>query len=367
MNLAELDRPILLAPIAGPGTAALTAAVSNAGGLGIHPCAYLTPAQIREQTAEIRSRTDRPFGLNLFVEAPLAAPGERVARAHERLRAYREELGIPHAPEPPLPPDHYAEQLETVIDLRPALFSFTFGIPSAQALRAARERGIFTLGTATTVAEAIALERAGVDAICAQGAEAGAHRGTFLGSVDASLVGTIALVPQIVDAVRVPVVASGGIGDGRGVAAVLALGAVAAQLGSAFLLADEAATPPAYRARLTSEDARTTTLTTAFSGRAARGLVNRALLELGADPTALAPYPYQNALTRDVRTAAARAGRAEFLSLWAGQAVALARSEPAAAIVERIFGEAHLARDASARFFDRSARTTRNREDGSFV
>ncbi|MBV8582310.1 MAG: nitronate monooxygenase [Candidatus Eremiobacteraeota bacterium] len=347
-KLPVLDVPIVLAPLGGVGTPELAAAVSNAGGLGFLPCAYSTPAQITEQIAAVRRLTDRPFGVNLFVETQWDEPGDRVRRAHERLRRYRNELGIPHAAEPPLPPRHYRQQVEAVLAARPAVFSFTFGILEADVLERARAAGIATLGTATTVDEALALERAGVDAICAQGAEAGAHRGTFLAPVADSLIGTLALVPQIVDAVQVPVVAAGGIGDGRGVAAVLALGAMWAQLGTAFLLADESGISPAYRHVLAGDPVRRTTLTTAFSGRAARGIRNRFIEEM-SNPDDLAPYPYQNALTRDVRTAAAQQNRSEFLSLWAGQAAALAKAEPAATIVARLMREAREAAQRSVR------------------
>ncbi len=333
MSLPFLDLPIVLAPMAGFATVDLVAAVSNARGFGVLPCAYLTPEQIAAHIQALRNATNRPFGVNLFVETPpYAADPRAVQHAHDRLRAYREELRIPHPAEPPLPPDRYRAQIDAVLDAKPAVFTFTFGIPDAATLDRFRAARIFTVGTATTVAEALALKAAGVDGIFAQGSEAGAHRGTFLAPVAESLVGTLALVPQVVDATRLPVFAAGGIGDGRGVAAVLSLGATAAALGTAFLLADESGIAPAHREVLRSERAAHTVLTRAFSGRTARGVPNRVIEEL-ADPADIAPYPFQNALTRDVRTAAAAQGRAEFLSLWAGQAVALATSKPAAEIV----------------------------------
>jgi nitronate monooxygenase len=342
MSLPFLDLPIVLAPLGGAATVQLVAAVSNARGFGVLPCAYLTPAQIAAQTTALRAATPRPFGLNLFVESPPYAADQGVlAHAHDRLRAYRDELGIPHPPEPASPPGHYHEQIEAVLDAKPAVFTFTFGIPDAATLDRFRAAGIFTMGTATTVAEALALKAAGVDGVFAQGYEAGAHRGTFLAPVEESLVGTLALVPQVVDATGLPVFASGGIGDGRGVAAVLALGAVAAALGTSFLLADESGIAQAYRDVLASERVAHTVLTRAFSGRTARGVPNRVIDELG-DPANIAPYPFQNAMTRDVRTAAAQQGRAEFLSLWAGQAARLATAKPAAEIV------ADLMRDAGA-------------------
>lgn len=351
MDLSFLDVPIVLAPMGGAATVQLVAAVSNARGFGVLPCAYLTPDQIRAQVAELRGLTSRPFAVNLFVEQPLTGGNpQQLARAHERLRGYRDELGIPHPREHATPPQAYRDQLEAILDVRPAVFTFTFGIPDTPTLARFRERGIFTMGTATTVAEARALREAGVDGVVAQGMEAGAHRGTFLDTVENSLVGTMALVPQVIDATGLPVFAAGGIGDGRGVAAALALGAAAAAVGTAFLLADESGIASAYRAALRSEHGQQTVLTRAFSGRTARGIANRMVVELGeAD---IAPYPYQNAMTRDIRNAAAQQGRAEFLSLWAGQAVSLARELPAAEIVSRLMQEARTATDRVHRALD---------------
>lgn len=336
-----VDLPIVLAPMGGAGTVALSAAVSNARGFAIHPCAYLEPARIASDLAELAAATSRPFGVNLFIERqPYTADEAAIARAHARLGAYRAELDLAQPAVAARPPEMYAAQIEAVLAARPAVFSFTFGIPDEATLARFRRAGIFTLGTATTVAEARPLAAAGVDGIVAQGAEAGAHRGTFLAPAEASLVGTLALVPQVVDATRLPVIAAGGIGDGRGIAAALALGAVAAALGTSFLRANESAIAPAYRAALRGEAAETTVLTRAFSGRAARGLANRFTREIAADD--VAPYPFQNAMTRDIRTSAALAGRAELLSLWAGQAASLARDGDAATIV------ATLAREAAA-------------------
>ena len=305
----------------------LVAAVSNARGFGILPCAYSTPEQIGAQIDAVRKATTRPFGVNVFVETlPYAADANQVLHAHERLRRYREELGIPHPAAPAHPPDRYEAQLDAILAARPAVFTFTFGIPHARVLERLRAAGIFAIGTATTVDEALALERAGVDALFAQGAEAGAHRGTFLAPVEESLIGTLALVPQVVDAIRLPVIAAGGIGDGRAVAAVLALGARAAAIGTSFLLANESTISAAHRAALQTDPARTTVLTRAFSGRTARGVPNRFIREAN-DPDDIAPYPYQNAMTRDIRTAAAAQGRS-------GVPLALGRASRVARDVE---------------------------------
>jgi nitronate monooxygenase len=345
MTIPAFDVPIVLAPMAGSAGVDLVVAVSEAGGLGTLPCAYAAPEAIAAQAAAVRAATRRPFAINLFVEQPpyVASP-DVLAHAHERLRPMRDALGIAQPNVPAMPPDQYGAQIDAVLDARPDLFTFTFGIPDGATLARFRAAGIPTMGTATTVAEARALKDAGVDGIIAQGAEAGAHRGTFLAPVAESLVGTLALVPQVGDATGLPVYGAGGIGDGRGVAAVLALGATAAVVGTSFLLAPEALVSPAYRAVLSSARAVNTVLTRNFSGRAARGVPNRMTAEL-RDPDDIAPYPFQNAMTRDIRTAAAAQGDPEYLSLWAGQAVALARPEPAANVVRRLVREA---RDALA-------------------
>jgi nitronate monooxygenase len=348
MALAFLDLPIVLAPMGGAADVALIAAVSNAGAFGILPCAYLTPQQIDAQIQELRRATDRPLGVNLFVERQPYEPDiSKTLHAHERLRSYREELGIPHPAQPAAPPEQYAAQIEAVLNAKPTVFTFTFGIPEPEIMQRFRRAGIFTMGTATTVPEARALANAGVDGIFAQGSEAGAHRGTFLAPVNESLVGTLALVPQIVDATKLPVFAAGGIGDGRGVAAVLALGATAAAIGTSFLLARESPISKAYRDALRSERSSHTILTRAFSGRTARGVPNRITAEV-RDPEDIAPYPFQNAMTRDIRNAAGAQGRSEFLSLWAGQAAALAQELPAADIVANIMQEARKALHGAA-------------------
>jgi nitronate monooxygenase len=333
-----LTHPLVQAPLAGGGdTPALVAAVAEAGALGFIGAAYLSPAQIAEAAAAVRAVTRRPFGINLF--APVPAPtAPDPARALARVAPYHTELGLP-APEPPAPaPGTFDAQLAAALDSGAAVFSFTLGVLPPAAMAAVKAHGMFVMGTATTVDEARALERAGVDAVVAQGAEAGGHRGSFATDFERAMVGTIALVPQVADAVRVPVVASGGIMDGRGVAAALMLGAAAVQMGTAFLTCDEAGVPEAYKAAIVSAREDGTRITRAFSGRPARGLVNRFMTEIDAGGDIL-PFPLQNALTRPLRAAAARANRAEFLSLWAGQGAPLARRQPAGALVARLAAE----------------------------
>lgn len=339
----QIAHPIIQAPLAGGGdTPALVAAAVEAGGFGFIGAAYLTPAQIAEAALAVRARTARPFGINLF--APLPAPAvPDLGPALARVAPFYAELGLP----PPAPPAAggyvFEEQLAAALETGASAFSFTFGVLPAAAIQAIKARGLFLIGTATTVEEALALEKAGVDAVVTQGAEAGGHRGTFAGSFESGMVGTMALVPQVADAVRVPVIASGGIMDGRGIAAALALGASAVQMGTAFLTCDEAGIPDAYKRAILSAREHETRLTRAFSGRPARGIVNRFMTEVDADADAILPFPLQNALTRPLRAAAAKQGRAEFLSLWAGQGVRLARRQKAADLMAGLAAETEAA------------------------
>ncbi len=338
----NIDHPIIQAPMAGGGdTPELVAAVCEAGGLGFIGGAYLNAEQISQAAAAVKARTQRPFGINLF--APLPAPSTVATEvALERVAAYYAELGL----QPPSPPTAsvlpFEEQFEAGLASGAVVFSFTFGLPPEHALAAIKDRGMLLVATATTIEEAVTLERAGCDVIVAQGSEAGGHRGTFAAAFEQAMVGTMALVPQMVDAVSVPVIASGGIMDGRGLVAALALGAQAVQMGTAFLTCDEAGVADAYKAAIVEASARETKITRAFSGRPARGIVNRFMSEVEPDGSldAVLPFPLQNALTRPLRTAAAMQGRAEFLSLWAGQGLTLARRQGAAALMARLVADA---------------------------
>lgn len=346
MRRLGIEHPIVQAPMAGGATTVdLVAAVCRAGALGFVGCAYSSPDVIRETAAAVRARTERSFGLNLF--APQAAPDVSgdASRMVEVLKGAHAELGIAPPSVPATSDIAFADQLAAVLDTEASVFSFTFGLLPPGAIEELRARGLFVSGTATTVDEAIALEAAGVDAIVAQGSEAGAHRGTFGPSFEAAMIGTMALVPQIVDAVRVPVIASGGIMDGRGVAAALALGAEAAQLGTAFLTCDEAGIPAAYKQAIVDAREDQTRVTRAFSGRPGRGIVNRLMADIDREADAILPFPLQNALTFPARTAAAREDRAEYLSLWAGQGVRLSRQLSAEELVKQIVEETATAID----------------------
>ena len=329
----------------------MVAAISNAGGLGSLPLGYVAPENVAAAIAAVRASTDRPFACNLFVDTAPPFDAALVARARDALAPYRAELGLPEPSGTPVDKRlSFSDQCDAIFACRPRVFSFTFGIPERAILERARALGIATIGTAKTVDDALALETAGVDAVCVQGFEAGGHHGSFASDPADAHVGILALVPQVVDAIALPVIAAGGIGDGRGIAAVLTLGAAAAQIGSAFLLADESVISRAYRERLQLPDARHTRFTTAFSGRTARGVRNRFMDEL-ADSDTVAPYPDQNALTRDIRDAAAAAGEAALLSLWAGQAVSLAVAESTLSIVGRLMRETSEALDVGLTVF----------------
>jgi len=342
LNRLGLRVPILQAPMAGGAdTPEMVIAVAEAGGLGSLACAYRNPAQIQAAAGAVRGATARGFGVNLF--ASTSEGGLRDDKAALRAVApYFDELGLA-PPEMPGSGGFDADaQIAAALDSGATVFSFTFGVMPAEIIQAAKARGMLVIGTATTVAEAVVLERAGVDAVIAQGAEAGGHRGTFLGDPRSAMVGTLALVPQVVDAIRGPVVAAGGIADGRGIAAVLALGASAAMLGTAFLTCDEAGIPDIYKQAILEASADQTALTTAFSGRAARGIVNRFLAEMteAERSGAVLPFPLQNALTRPMRAAAAQQGRADLLSLWAGQGCGLSRAYSSGDLVRALAAEA---------------------------
>ena len=341
-RLLELRYPIIQAPMAGGGdTPELVAAVSESGGLGFIGAAYLSPQQIHDAAKAVRARTKRAFGINFFAPLPLPELPQHAASALRRVAPFFAEIGLPAPAQLPSPVNAFPDQLQAALETGASAFSFTFGILPAEAIAAIKSRGMRLIGTATTVSEAVALEQAGVDAVVAQGSEAGGHRGTFLGDFSAAMVGTMALVPQIVDAVRLPVIASGGIMDGRGIVAALSLGAGAVQLGTAFLTCEEAGVPEAYKQAILTAQENQTRITTAFSGRPARGIVNRFMTEMDSDaPDSILPFPLQNLLTRPLRTAAAKSDRTEFLSLWAGQGVRLARRQPARELVARLALEA---------------------------
>jgi nitronate monooxygenase len=338
--LDSLPIPIIQGPMLGASNEALAIAVSKAGGLGSLAAAGLAPAGIAKGVSAIRAATDRPFLVNIFILKPAHPDAETVRAAMERLAPWREAYGLPAQAIPNQWAEPFEPQFAALVEAAPPAASFTFGILTAEQVAALQARGTFVMGTATTAAEAKAWAAVGADAVCAQGFEAGGHRGTFLKDVSESQVGTLSLVSTIREAVDIPVVAAGGVTDGKAVAAALAMGAAAAQVGTAFLLSDESTISAPWRKAIETAEDDATRLTRAFSGRHARGIENRFMREMRAVEAEIPPYPIQNALTQELRAAGAKAGSADALSLWAGQSVTLARPGPAAAIVERLWREA---------------------------
>lgn len=339
-----LAAPIVQGPFgSGLSSVELVVAVSEAGGLGSFGVHHLDAHRIREVARAIRARTSRPFALNLWIphedsEDPQLSD-EAFDSAAATLQTYYEELGVPLAARPVRFTPPYAEQIEAVLETKPAVFSFVFGIPEPEVLARCRELGIMTVGTVTSLEEAQAMERAGVNAIVASGFEAGGHRISFLRAAEDSLMGTLALVPMVVDAVRIPVIAAGGIADGRGVAAALCLGAQAVQIGTAFLACDESAAPEIHRKALRSPEARETALTRAFTGRLARGIRNRFIEAMRAHEREFPPYPVQAWLTGRYKQAAVERGRSDLLPLWSGQSASLIRHRKARELLAALVQE----------------------------
>jgi len=339
LDLFSVEHPILQAPMAGAQGSALAIAVSNAGGLGALPCALLAPDQIRRELQTIRQQTDKPFNLNFFCHKPPTPDPDREQRWVARLAPYRDELGVaePTVKGGRAPFDDAACAL--VEEFRPPVVSFHFGLPDAPLLERVKRAGARVISSATTAAEAHWLEKRGVDAIVAQGVEAGGHRGMFLETAIAGQVGTLALVPQVVDAVRVPVIAAGGIGDARGIAAAFALGASAVQIGTAYLLCPETTISPLYRAALKKAEGHDTALTNVFTGRPARGIVNRAIRELGPMNSDAPAFPSAANAMMPLRIKAEAAGSHDFTSLWSGQAPQFARELPASDLTATLVSE----------------------------
>ncbi|MEV7748881.1 nitronate monooxygenase [Streptomyces griseofuscus] len=344
-----LPHPIVQAPMAGGVSGPeLAAAVSEAGGLGFLAAGYKTADGVYQEIKRLRSLTDRPFGVNVFMPQPeYAESGAVEVYAHQlagEAAWYETELGDPDSGRD----DGYDAKLAVLLDDPVPVVSFHFGVPSREALERLRRAGTFTLVTATTAEEAVAVERAGADAVIAQGVEAGGHQGTHrdVPENDGTGLGLLSLITQIREAVHVPVVAAGGIMRGAQIAAVLAAGASAAQLGTAFLATPESGAPAVHKEALTNPLFVRTELTRAFTGRPARGLVNRFLREHG--PYAPAAYPEINHLISPLRKAAAKAGDAQGMALWAGQGHRLARDLPAGQLVEVLAAELAEARAAFA-------------------
>ena len=333
-TLLGIDLPIVQAPMAGSSGSALVIAVAQAGGLGSLPCALLDAEQVRAEVGRIRAAVSAPFSLNFFCHTEPADDPARMRHWLDRLAPYAAELGVPlAAPGSGGRGSFDASRCELVEELRPAVVSFHYGLPAPDLVDRVHGAGAVIMSSATTVEEARWLQEHGCDVVIAQGLEAGGHRAMFLTDRLDTQLGTMALVPQVVDAVTTPVVAAGGIGDARGVAAALALGADGVQIGTAFLRCPEAATGPQHRLALADAAGKASVLTNVFTGRPARTLVNRAVAELGPMSEAAPAFPLPAGAIAGIRAAAEAGGSAEFTALYAGQAAALARALPAAELL----------------------------------
>ena len=342
LDLLGIELPVIQAPMAGANLSDMVIAVSEAGGLGSLPCALLSIDKAREELSRIRQKTSKPINVNFFCHQAPAFDPEREAAWKQRLKDYYMELGLdPAMPTPPSARAPFDEAfLGLVEEFRPEVVSFHFGLPRQDLLNRVKETGAKVLSSATTVDEARWLEHEGCDAIIAQGFEAGGHRGLFLTDDISTQVGTMALVPQVVDAVRVPVVAAGGIADARGIVAAFALGASAVQIGTAYLFTPEATISPVHRQALKGAGADKTALTNLFTGRPARGIVNRVMREVGPISTSAPDFPLAGGALAPLRQKSEPLGSSDFMSLWSGQAARLSRELSAGELTKRLAEEA---------------------------
>ena len=338
IDLLNIDLPIIQSPMAGASGAEMAVAVSNAGGLGSLPCAMLRPSEVRAEIATICSRTSKPLNMNFFCHTSPAPDPDRDRIWAERLAQYNEELHIKISDSPPTssraPFD--AAMCEMVEEIRPEVVSFHFGLPGRSLISRIKACGAVIISSATTVEEARWLEDHGCDAIIAQGCEAGGHRAMFLAKDVGAQVGTIALVPQVVDAVSVPVIAAGGISDGRGIAAAFALGASGVQIGTAYLLTEESLITDVHRRALRSARDDMTALTNVFSGRPARGIINRIVREMGPMSDIVPEFPAAAAALAPLKARAETNASGDFSALWSGQAAPLAYETSAAELTQSL-------------------------------
>jgi nitronate monooxygenase len=337
-QLLGIELPVIQAPMAGAQGSALAIAVSNAGGLGSLPCAMLGLDAIRSELAAIHAQSSAPFNVNFFCHVSPSPSVEREAVWRAALSRYYKEFGIDpdKIPTGPGRAPFTQEAADVLGEYKPPVVSFHFGLPSPELVRRVKAWGARVLSSATTVEEALWLEAHGVDAIIAQGFEAGGHRGMFLSEDLSTQVGTFALLPQIVRAVKLPVIAAGGIADAKSVAAAMTLGAAGVQIGTAYLLCPEATTSAVHRAALKSENARHTSLTNVFTGRPARGIVNRIMREVGPMSSAVPAFPLATSAIAPLRAQAEARGSGDFSPLWSGQNVSGCREVSAAQLTREL-------------------------------
>jgi nitronate monooxygenase len=341
-KLLRIEHPILQAPMAGANGSQMAIAVSEAGGLGSLPCAMLSADQARSELTVIRAATSKPINVNFFCHTPPQLDSARDETWMRTLSRYYIEFGLdPRSPPPRAVRTPFDESMcNVVVEFRPEVVSFHFGLPEASLLARVRATGAKILSSATSVDEARWLADRGCDAIVAQGYEAGGHRGMFLTDDSSRQVGTMALVPQVVDAVKVPVIAAGGIADARGIVAALALGASAVQLGTAYLFCPEATISGAHRQALRAAKDDATVVTNVFSGRPARGIANRLIREIGPMSDLAPAFPLASGPVSPLRSKAEAMGSGDFSPLWSGQASALGRELPAGELTTRLAREA---------------------------
>jgi nitronate monooxygenase len=344
-KLLGIDYPIVQGPFGGGlSSVMLTSTVSNAGGLGSFGGQPFTANEIIETCKAIRKVSNKPFNMNLWVhdrDARLATFGHQdYIKLVELFKPYFKELGLPDPEIPTNLGPKFENQIEAIFEAKPAVFSFVYGIPSADILQKCKTIGIITVGAATTVDEAIALENAGVDAIVATGFEAGGHRVSFLRSPEDSLTGTFSLIPQVADRVKIPIIAAGGIADARGIKAALALGAAAVQMGTAFLATSQSNASQDHKDKLFTPEAKYTTLTKVFTGRLSRGIKNRLTEELKNHESTFAPYPLQSKFMGLLKAYPATANaNPDFKSYWAGQSASLLKHRDAKMLIENLVSE----------------------------
>ena len=343
-DLLGIEHPIIQAPMASAATPEMVIAASEAGALGSLGAAYMSPDEIRSSIHQIRRATIRPFQVNLFSPPePRKLSDSDVGRAMEPLRAIRQELDLTEPNEVPQFKDQFLAQLKVLLEENISIIGFHFGLPEPEEVEQVKASGALLIGCATRPSDAVILEQSGADIIVAQGFEAGGHQGTFIAAEEPSTIGLMSLIPQIVDAVSVPVIAAGGLMDGRGLAAALALGAGAGQLGTAFLATQESKAHDLHKKLLLERKGGVPRFTRAFSGRPARGIVNRMMEDIEKTPNAILPFPYQHILTSEIRAVAAKTNKPEFLSMWAGQGANMVRNMSTGEMVRVLAKELEIA------------------------
>ncbi|OAH55732.1 nitronate monooxygenase [Domibacillus aminovorans] len=342
----HIEYPIIQAPMAGGVTTSeLVAAVSNYGGLGTIGAGYMSPTQMRKQIKEVRQLTSNYFGINVFVPNEFNASESEIKSANHLLQPIREQLNVHEKDQFERPKSKrmfeiFNEQIKVVMEENVPICSFTFGVPSKEVIAALKQQNIILMGTATTVREAVEIEKIGMDIVVVQGSEAGGHRGHFMNSFQESLIGLMSLIPQVVDSVSIPVVAAGGIMDGRGLMASICLGAKGVQMGTAFLTCIESGAHHVHKEAILHSKEDETALTRVFSGKWARGIKNKFIVEMQEHETSFPDFPIQNTLTQAIRKASTSQNNHDFMSLWSGQSTRLAKNQTVEMLMKNMMAEA---------------------------